>query len=69
MVAKNPTVRLLKIDEVMVRVGLSRSVVYAKMRKGSFPLPVYAAWKAPRWRSDVIARWIDGLPVDRAAAA
>ena len=59
---------LLRLSEVMVRVRLSRSVVYAKMAAGTFPRPVYASRKAPRWRSDTISAWIDGLSEDRAVA-
>ena len=68
MPAKTPEISLLKIHEVLARVGLSRSVVYLKMSAGKFPKPVYPAKKAPRWRSDVIAAWIESLPEDRAAA-
>ena len=70
MVAKDGTaeISLLKIHEVMARVGLSRSVIYLKVSAGKFPRPVYPAKKAPRWRSDVISAWIEGLPEDRAAA-
>ena len=65
---QNAEVALLKIHEVMARVGLSRSVIYVKLRAGKFPAPVYPAKKAPRWRTDAITTWIEGLPEDRAAA-
>ena len=68
MRAENQNVCLLRLSEVLGRVCLSRSVVYAKMAAGTFPRPVYASRKAPRWRSDKIDRWIDELSEDRAVA-
>ena len=69
MPAEKQNVCLLRLPEVMARVRLSRSTIYERMAKGQFPRPVYASAKAPRWRSDTIGKWIDGLSEDRAAAA
>ena len=60
---------LLKLPEVMRRVGLSRPTVYKRMAAGGFPLPIYPAKRAPRWRSDEFADWIEQLTAERAAAA
>ena len=60
---------LLKLPEVMRRVGLSRPSVYKRMKAhGQFPRPVYPAKRAPRWRSDEIAAWIERLSATRSAA-
>ena len=68
MIAHNPPdVILLKVREVMARVGLSRPSIYARMAAGAFPRPIYPAPRAPRWRSDEIAEWIERLSADRAA--
>ena len=59
---------LLKLPEVMRRVGLSRPTVYKRMAQGQFPRPIYPAKRAPRWRSDEIAAWIERLSAARSAA-
>ena len=60
-------VSLLRIGAVMQRCGLSRPSVYKRMAAGSFPRPVYPAPRAPRWRSDEIADWIERLSTERQA--
>lgn len=64
---KSPEITLFKIAEVMRRVGLSRPSIYARMSAGAFPRPVYPAKRAPRWRSDEIATYIEQLTAERAA--
>ena len=44
MITHNPPdVILLKVREVMARVGLSRPSIYARMAAGAFPKPIYPA--------------------------
>lgn len=59
-------VTLLNIRQVMGRIGLSRPSVYSRMATGDFPRPVYPCKRAPRWRSDEIAEWIEALSAERA---
>ena len=66
---KSNDLTLLKLPEVMRRVGLSRPSVYKRMAAGEFPRPVYPAKRAPRWRSDEIADWIEQLSAERSDAA
>ena len=58
-------VSLLKIGAVMQRSGLARVTIYKRMAAGTFPRPVYPAPRAPRWRSDEIASWIERLSAER----
>ena len=70
MHAQNPSeIVLLKVSDVMLRVGLSRPSIYARMAAGQFPRPVYPAPRAPRWRSDEVREWIERLSEERAARA
>lgn len=48
--------RLIKIDEVLHICGLSRSSIYAFIKKGEFPAQVKLSKKASAWvHSEVIA--------------
>ena len=53
---------LLNIKEVVERVSLSRSGIYAMVKLGSFPAPQRVGAKAVRWRASTIQTWIDRLP-------
>ena len=53
--------RLLTIFEVVDIVNLSRSSIYALMKKGAFPKNRKASISASRWISAEIDDWIAGL--------
>lgn len=52
--------RLLRIEEVMERIGLKRSAVFAAVARGELPAPikVLPGHRASRWDSHAIDRWI-----------
>ncbi|MCB1959628.1 MAG: AlpA family transcriptional regulator [Rhodocyclaceae bacterium] len=52
-----PTRRMLRLPEVIGRVGLKRSSVYAGVRKGTFPKPHKIGPRASAWDSEDIDRW------------
>jgi prophage regulatory protein len=56
--------RLLRRAEVQRKVGLSKSVIYDKIRCGIFPQPVPVTAKAVGWIESEIDQWI----ADRIAA-
>ena len=62
-------ISLLPVADVCKRIGLSRPSVYRMLADPSsgFPKPTYPAKRAPRWRSDEIADWIERLSAERAA--
>lgn len=64
--SRGAAVSLLTIAQVGRLVGLSRPAIYVAMKRG-FPRPVYPAPRAPRWRSDEIAAYIERLTATRAA--
>lgn len=51
--------RFMKIDEVQRRVGLGKTMIYQKVRTGSFPAPYKLSPFAARWSEREIVQWID----------
>ena len=51
--------RFLRLPEVMRRVGLSRSTIYASIRAESFPKPIRLGPNAVGWLEDDIDAWMD----------
>ena len=62
MTATRPDDRLLRLGDVLVRSGLSRSTIYRKMREGSFPEPLKVGVRAVRWRESEIESWLASRP-------
>ena len=60
--ATTTTDRLLRLNEVQARCGLSRSSLYRMMRDGSFPEPLKVGVRAVRWRESEIEAWLEALP-------
>ncbi|MDW8371840.1 MAG: AlpA family phage regulatory protein [Geminicoccaceae bacterium] len=60
--------RLLKIGEVVNITGISKSVIYAMVRRGEFPPPIKIGYKTARWSSEEVYAWmrdivrVRGLP-------
>ncbi|WP_227711036.1 helix-turn-helix transcriptional regulator [Novosphingobium ovatum] len=50
--------RLLRITDVMERTTLSRSYIYAKVRRGEFPAPISLGSKCSRWHVADVDAWI-----------
>ncbi len=57
--------QFLKIGEVMLRVGLSRSGVYAAMRDNDFPKQFKVRGRSARWSSDEIEVWMEARKENR----
>ena len=59
MATESPSdTRILRLPEVLARVGLSRSTVYQLMAAGDFPASVRLTPHSVGWRSDDIDAWI-----------
>lgn len=54
--------RVIRLPEVVGRVAIQRSHLYALVRKGLFPPPLALGGRAVGWRESDIADWIAGLP-------
>ncbi len=52
--------RLIRLPEVMSRVGLGRSTIYRWMSEGRFPKPVQLGGHAVAWSEDDLDEWIAG---------
>lgn len=63
----SPSLALLRRPEVTRRTGLSRSTLYARMKAGAFPHPVYLTPTTPAWVEAEIDCWIATLVTERDA--
>lgn len=50
--------RILRIKTVLARTGLSRSTMYRKMQKGTFPKNVQISTRCAGWRESAIEAWL-----------
>ncbi len=50
--------RLIRLPEVMARVGMKRSTIYRKMEEGSFPRSRSISAKCAVWVEAEIEEWI-----------
>ena len=55
--------RILRMREVMQRIGLSRSTIYKLMENDDFPRPMKLGSQAIGWRDADIEAWIAGRPL------
>jgi prophage regulatory protein len=53
--------RLLRLPEVMCRVGLKRSTIYKRMSEGRFPKSRSLGVKCAVWVESEISAWIKGI--------
>lgn len=51
--------RLIKLREVMQRVGIGKSMIYRKIKEGTFPPPYKLSPFASRWSEQEIINWIE----------
>jgi len=48
-----------RLPEVSNRTGISRSLIYPKIKDGSFPKPIHLSKRAIGWPDSVISEWIE----------
>lgn len=56
---------LLRRAQVTQRTGLSRSTLYARIKAGTFPEPVYLTPSTPAWVASEVDAWIGNLICQR----
>ena len=61
--------RLLRLNEVKQRTGLSKSSIYNQIADGTFPEPVQIGARAVAWVEDEIEEWINNRIAERRKAA
>ncbi len=61
--------RLIRLPEVLARVGLSRSSIYNRIKEGTFPSPCRLGEKSVAWSEASIDTWIaDRLDCEKVTA-
>jgi prophage regulatory protein len=50
--------RILRLNSVLDRTGLSRSTLYRRMRDGSFPKQIPISLRCAGWRESAINEWL-----------
>lgn len=50
--------RILRLNTVLDRTGLSRSTLYRKMQAGTFPKQVKIAARCAGWRESAVSAWL-----------
>jgi len=53
-----PSDRILRLNNVLDRTGLSRSTLYRKVQAGTFPKQVRIAARCAGWRESAVNEWI-----------
>ena len=51
-------ITILRLPQVIVRTGLSRSSIYAKVSAGDFPEPISLGARAVGWLADEVEAWL-----------
>lgn len=51
---------ILRLPEVKMRTGLSRSTIYLRISQGTFPLPISLGTRSVGWVESEIEEWIAG---------
>ncbi len=54
--------RFLRLPDVTKLVGLGRTVIYERIKKGTFPQPVRIGERAVAWDEEDLAKWQESLP-------
>lgn len=52
---------ILRLPQIKVCTGLSRSTIYSHIDKGVFPKPVSLGARAVGWRKSDIEAWLESL--------
>ena len=52
------TDRILRLNAVLDRTGLSRSTLYRKIQAGTFPAQVRIATRCTGWRESAVSEWL-----------
>ena len=60
--------RLLPIEEVMLRSGMGRTALYARIKAGSFPAPAKVG-SSSRWLSTEVDQWVRAVMASRPTKA
>ena len=62
------TTKILRLPELMERVGCSRTAIYAGMKSGEFPAPVKLLGRAVGWPEETVLNWLASRESARTSA-
>ncbi|MBB2973107.1 AlpA family phage regulatory protein [Mesorhizobium sp. RMAD-H1] len=51
--------RIIRLNTVLSRTGLSRSTIYRKIAEGTFPAQLKISINGAGWKESDINRWVD----------
>lgn len=51
--------KILRLPEVKIKTGLSRSTIYLRMTKGTFPQTISLGERAIGWLDSDVDQWLD----------
>ncbi|MBJ3763831.1 AlpA family phage regulatory protein [Maribius pontilimi] len=51
--------RIIRLNTVLDRTGLSRSTIYRKIAEGTFPAQLRISVHGAGWRESEISRWVE----------
>jgi prophage regulatory protein len=57
----NAPKKFLRLPAVIEMVGLKRTVIYERMKAGTFPAPIQIGARAVAWSEDDVANWQQNL--------
>ena len=60
--------RLIPLDAVMQIAGIGKTMIYRKMREGTFPRSCKPGGASTRWSEREVREWRDSVIADRDAA-
>jgi prophage regulatory protein len=58
----NAPKRFLRLPAVIDLVGIKRTVIYQRIKDGTFPKPVQIGARAVAWDEEELAKWQQNLP-------
>lgn len=58
----NAPKKFLRLPAVIELVGIKRTIIYERIKAGTFPKPVQIGPRAVAWDQEELVKWQDSLP-------
>lgn len=55
--------QLIRLPDVIIMTGMTKSTIYAKIKHGEFPRPLKISYRHVAWDKCEVTHWIESLPV------
>lgn len=63
MAFNQKTKQLIRLPDVIVMTGMTKSTIYAKIKNGEFPRPLKISDRHVAWDKHEVNGWIEALPI------